>query len=279
LLTPLEIHNKEFKRSFRGYEEEAVDEFLDQVIADYEQLYKENIDLRDMISRTEGNMGQYRDLEETLKSALIVAQQTSDKMKNNAEKEAQMVIEEARSRAERLVVEAQTKFERTLYDYERLKNQVLLFRVKLKSFLELQLAMVDEYEEGILNEEKKKSIFPGESKQKLIKEVNQEVAQLDQINHSINEIVDKQDFSIRPNSDSDFQRSLSELAGNDPAKNNQNQNFQRPTGSQNDEVNKINTYDLPRNESNSAQENTIFFSKEEIAAAIDDSTVKDKTIF
>ena len=40
MLTPLDIHNKEFKRGFRGYNEEEVDEFLDRVIKDYEQLYR-----------------------------------------------------------------------------------------------------------------------------------------------------------------------------------------------------------------------------------------------
>ena len=44
-LTPLDIHNKEFSRSFRGYDEDQVNEFLDQVIKDYEALIRENKDL------------------------------------------------------------------------------------------------------------------------------------------------------------------------------------------------------------------------------------------
>ncbi|MDF2569775.1 MAG: divIVA, partial [Sporomusa sp.] len=51
MLTPLDIHSKEFKRSFRGYNEEEVDEFLDKVIKDYETLYRENIDLKETIER------------------------------------------------------------------------------------------------------------------------------------------------------------------------------------------------------------------------------------
>ena len=52
MLTPLDISNKEFKKAFRGYKEDEVDEFLDKVIADYERLYKENGELKDRISIT-----------------------------------------------------------------------------------------------------------------------------------------------------------------------------------------------------------------------------------
>lgn len=244
MLTPLEIHNKEFKRSFRGYDEEEVDEFLDQVIADYEQLYRENMDLRDDISKNEGNIGQYKDLEDTLKNALVVAQQTSDKMKSNAEKEAQMIVQEANTRAERIVSDAQFKFEKMLHDHESLKNQVKLLKIKLKSFLELQIGMIEEYDEGILKEEIKGSTIIDEIRKNAIQEVDQEVSQevfqMDGLNNNISEIVAEEE-----------------------------------------NINKLNTYDLQRNESGneSFRQNTVIFSKEEIAAAIDEETIKDKTIY
>ena len=46
MLTPLDIHNKEFKRSFRGYNEDEIDDFLDQVVNDYEKLFRENDNLK-----------------------------------------------------------------------------------------------------------------------------------------------------------------------------------------------------------------------------------------
>ncbi|MBQ5822360.1 MAG: DivIVA domain-containing protein, partial [Selenomonadaceae bacterium] len=42
MLTPVDIHNKEFSRSFRGFNQEEVDDFLDQVVNDYEMLYRVN---------------------------------------------------------------------------------------------------------------------------------------------------------------------------------------------------------------------------------------------
>lgn len=50
MLTPLDIQNKEFNNSFRGYKESEVDSFLDEIIIDYERVYKENIELKDKIT-------------------------------------------------------------------------------------------------------------------------------------------------------------------------------------------------------------------------------------
>lgn len=51
MLTPMDIHNKEFSRSFRGYDEDEVDAFLDEVVNDYERLLRERDELRDQVAR------------------------------------------------------------------------------------------------------------------------------------------------------------------------------------------------------------------------------------
>ena len=71
MLTPLDIHNKEFKRSFRGYNEDEIDDFLDQVVNDYEKLFRENgarrllalLELLELLSRrmrVSRDIGQYK---------------------------------------------------------------------------------------------------------------------------------------------------------------------------------------------------------------------------
>lgn len=158
MLTPLDIHNKEFKRAFRGYDEEEVDEFLDLVIADYEKLYKENMELKEKLSRGEdqAQWKELKELENTLKKALVMAQQTADQIKANAEKEAKMIKQEAEAEAARIIAEAQEKarailndarrlYEKLAHDFESLRRQMRLHFMEFKAHIEAQQAFMDEF--------------------------------------------------------------------------------------------------------------------------------------
>lgn len=141
-LTPLDIHNKEFRKAFRGYEEEEVDEFLDQVVKEYEKLYKENFDLKEALVAKDSNIGQYRDLEETLKKTLVIAQQTADDMKSGAAREAEVIIREAQLKAELIVKDAEDKVRVVLQDYENARKQSQEFKVRMRALLRSQLELV-----------------------------------------------------------------------------------------------------------------------------------------
>ena len=110
MLTPLDIHNKEFKRSIRGYDADEVDEFLDEIIKDYEKLYKENLNLKEQVENFQENINRYRELEDTLHNTLILAQQTAEEVKKNAEKEAELIIKNAHQKGEQIIFDAQQKF-------------------------------------------------------------------------------------------------------------------------------------------------------------------------
>lgn len=142
-LTPLDINNKEFKRVFRGYAEEEVDEFLDLVIEEFEKLFKENLELKEKLEKKEGNIEEYKGLEETLKNTLVMAQQASEDVRRNAEKEAVVIFKEAQMRAEAIVNEAKEKAEGIGREYQHLEQQVQQFKVKFRAFLNAQLDMVE----------------------------------------------------------------------------------------------------------------------------------------
>ena len=143
-LTPLDIHNKEFRKAFRGYEEEEVDEFLDQLAKEYETVYKENLNLKEMLATKDSNIGQYKDIEDTLKKTLVVAQQTADEMRASATREAEVILQEARLRAEQMAAAAEEKARKILKDYEDVQKDAQIFRVKFRSFLQSQLALIDD---------------------------------------------------------------------------------------------------------------------------------------
>lgn len=147
MLTPLEIHNKEFKRSFRGYNEDEVDEFLDKVIKDYETLYRENIDLKEAIERLNSKLEHYQHMETTLHSTLVIAQETAEEVKLNAKKETELIIKEAEIRAQKLVEEAIAKVRKLTGEAEELQKQSQIFRTRLRTLLQAQMEMLNNAEE------------------------------------------------------------------------------------------------------------------------------------
>ena len=72
MITPIEIENKEFKKGIRGYNQDEVDEFLDIVKEDFEQLYRENLELKEKVRLFEAQIDKYEGIEETLKTKLKV---------------------------------------------------------------------------------------------------------------------------------------------------------------------------------------------------------------
>lgn len=70
-LTPIDIHNKEFNKVFRGYDEDEVNEFLDQVIKDYELILREKKELEDKLNETFDRLGHLRQLRVHLTSRLL----------------------------------------------------------------------------------------------------------------------------------------------------------------------------------------------------------------
>lgn len=141
-LTPLDIHNKEFTRSIRGYNEDDVNEFLDQVIKDYEITIRENKDLKEKVDQLTERLGHFTNIEETLNKSILVAQETAEELKGNAMKESKLIIKEAEKNADRIINESLSKARRISMDVEELKKQAKVFRTRLKMLVEAQLEMI-----------------------------------------------------------------------------------------------------------------------------------------
>lgn len=141
-LTPLDIHNKEFSRRLRGYDEDEVNEFLDQVIKDYELLIRENKETKEELETLKEKLEHFNNIEETLSKTIIVAQETADEVKHNSKKEAQLIIKEAEKNADRIINEALSKSRRIAMETEELKKQASIYRTRFVSLLEAQLELL-----------------------------------------------------------------------------------------------------------------------------------------
>lgn len=141
-LTPLDIHNKEFNRGFRGYDEDEVNEFLDQVIKDYELIIREKKELEERINDMNDRLGHFTNIEETLNKSIVIAQEAGEDVKRNAQKEAKLILKEAEKNADRIVNEALSKARKIALEIEDLKKQSKVFRTRFKMLIEAQLDLL-----------------------------------------------------------------------------------------------------------------------------------------
>lgn len=145
MITPLDIQNKEFKKSLFGYKTKEVDAYLDSINEDYEKLYKENIELKDKISILSEQIRQYNNLEETLKSTLVIAQSTADEVTSSARKKAELIIEDAEITAKNKINEAMDEVNNIKKEYENLLREIYIFKTRYESFIKAQLMSIEEF--------------------------------------------------------------------------------------------------------------------------------------
>lgn len=164
MLTPLDIHNHEFKKSFRGYDEGEVDDFLDRIVSDYEKVLRENEKLKERTNLNEKELAHYKSLEKNLQDTLLVAQKTAEEVitsarktakeiRDNAANEAQNVHENTMREAQNIRVQAQLDAKKSIdeaahklhgvaLEYERLVREKNSFLLKIRTALESELSVV-----------------------------------------------------------------------------------------------------------------------------------------
>ncbi len=145
MMTPLDIENRRFKKEFSGYSKAEVQEFLNAVSESYEAIYKENLANKDKINMLSNAIKQYKSMEETLQSAILVAQSAGDEVVHNAKKRAENIIAEAETNASQILSDANREVTRISYEYEEMKRTVEVFRTRVLSLLTSQLDIVKEF--------------------------------------------------------------------------------------------------------------------------------------
>jgi len=143
-ITPMDIEQQQFGRSFRGYNEEEVDNFLDRIAKDYEEVLNENIKYKEDIERLQARLEEYSRMEETLRNALVNAQQSASSIRESVQKEAQAIIENAKIEAEQIKQKAKQEIFDINNEITALQKRKFLILEKLKNTLKLHIRMLDE---------------------------------------------------------------------------------------------------------------------------------------
>ena len=136
-ITPVELHYVELKRGWRGYRREPVDQLLEDIAASFEAVWRERADFADRIEQLEGELARHRDLETLLRTTLVSAERSSHELKDQARREAGIVVEEAHAEARAVTRAAAAERERLLAQAR-----------KIRALLEAALDAVEDAEQA-----------------------------------------------------------------------------------------------------------------------------------
>ncbi len=137
-LTPVEIRHLKPDRSLvGGYKRTAVDALMDEIVASFEDVWRERADLADKVEQLEADLVRYRELEALLRTTLVSAEKSAVSLREQAGREADLIVAEARSEARAITRAARA-------DHDRLLTEVRRMRTLLHS----ALALVDEAPPG-----------------------------------------------------------------------------------------------------------------------------------
>lgn len=149
MITPLEIENKKFsKQMMNGYSVEEVDDFLDDLTACYEKLYKDNNESQDKISELQGKLEHYKQIEGTLNNTLIMAQSTAEDIKNVARQQADQIVKDAEAESKQSLATLEQQILIKQKELEDLQKQFDVYKAKMESLLISQLELIKEVNKG-----------------------------------------------------------------------------------------------------------------------------------
>lgn len=143
MLKPVDIQNKEFEKKLKGYDCDAVDDFLDIVIQDYDTLCKENMALREKITMLTETVDRYKEIEETMQRSLEVARQSAEDMKNNANMEAEAIVNRAKLDATRLARQIDEEHIKKHQEMLKIKQDVDTYKARIKTVCENLIKTID----------------------------------------------------------------------------------------------------------------------------------------
>jgi cell division initiation protein len=121
-LTPVEIRHLHLATGFLGYQRSQTDRLLDEIAMSFEDVWRERADLADKVEQLEGDLVRYKELESLLRATLISAERAAAELKDQARREADVILSEARAEARKLQREAVQENERLVVESRKLRT-------------------------------------------------------------------------------------------------------------------------------------------------------------
>ena len=149
-ITPNDIHNKDFSTKFKGFDPEEVNDFLEEVKKELETLIRDNKDLEKRVKFNEEKVEYFNSIQETLNKSILVAQEAADRLRENARKDAEIIVFEAEKAAQAMLREAAEKATDINRETDLIQKETRLFRQRLQILTQTQLDMIKNEEWDIV---------------------------------------------------------------------------------------------------------------------------------
>ena len=146
MITPMDIHNKTFSKGLRGYSEEEVNDFLRQIVTDYEQIYREHREMEEEMDQMKVKLSNYERISDTMTATLQLAKDTAENVKKNAKRNADILISNAKMEGDRQVKDAEDYRRRLAESMIHKEGNMKNYVSKIRKDLELALASIDALE-------------------------------------------------------------------------------------------------------------------------------------
>ena len=141
-IMPIDIVNQKFRQGLRGYVQTEVDDFMGRVADAYGKALEENDRLKQQLEKAQRELRQYRDTEEMIKNALVLAEKTADEARSRAQDKASLMVREAEQQARETLAAARRDAEGIAREMEELRRERARFEAEFRGLLETYLHLL-----------------------------------------------------------------------------------------------------------------------------------------
>ena len=147
MITPMDLQNKKFRASAFGYKKSEVDDFIEELLKDYEEIYLKSFETNKKLDNLTKQIESYKSMEETMKKTLVVAETAAEQVREAARKEADAIVSEANLSAKEIISKATSKLDSLREEFERVKDEMKRYIIQSKAQIQIQLASLESNEE------------------------------------------------------------------------------------------------------------------------------------
>ncbi|MGZ3742245.1 MAG: DivIVA domain-containing protein [Pseudobdellovibrionaceae bacterium] len=145
-ITPIDIVHKSFHKKMLGVDPDEVSDFMARVASQMESLIQERNSLKEALREKELNLLDYKDRDHVLKSTIATASQMTERLRQDSEREAKLIIADANQKAEMIIRDSRDSLKKMYQEITDLKRARLQFEANLKALVQAHLTLLEQGE-------------------------------------------------------------------------------------------------------------------------------------